>query len=431
MSFALGRTAAARLPSRVLARSYATELTQSSAAGVKLASFADPAPTASVSVVVKAGSRYETAPGLAAVLKSSLFKSTEKRSAIRLVRESELFGGVLSTTLSREHLILTAEFLKGDEGFFTEVLGDALTKAKFAAHEYNEEVIPAVASEYEQAIADPATYALDIAHQLAFRTGLGNSLFASPHAAVDYKSAATFAQSAFSTPSNFSVVSTGVDSGALSSLVSEFFVPTSSGGSVSTPKASYYGGEIRVPGAGHSHSPIDHFLVAFKGTPASEVELTVLRHLLGGESSVKWSPGQSPLAKLATPTASAKAFNYGYSDAGLFGIFVSAPTAEVGGVAKSAVEALQTVAKGASDEAVKQAIQKAKFAAASALESRAGKVELLGSEIATSAEELLAKFDKVTPESLKKAAAAALESKPTTVAIGNTHALPYADILGL
>ena len=42
-------------------------------------------------------------------------QSTGKRSALGTVREAELFGGVLSSSLSREHLALTAEFLRGDE----------------------------------------------------------------------------------------------------------------------------------------------------------------------------------------------------------------------------------------------------------------------------------------------------------------------------
>lgn len=34
---------------------------------------------------------------------------------MRLVRESELYGGVLSASVSKEQLLLTAEFLRGDE----------------------------------------------------------------------------------------------------------------------------------------------------------------------------------------------------------------------------------------------------------------------------------------------------------------------------
>lgn len=42
-------------------------------------------------------------------------QSTRKRSALGTIREAELYGGVLSSSLSREHLALTAEFLRGDE----------------------------------------------------------------------------------------------------------------------------------------------------------------------------------------------------------------------------------------------------------------------------------------------------------------------------
>ena len=42
-------------------------------------------------------------------------QSTGKRSALGTIREAELYGGVLSSSLYREHLALTAEFLRGDE----------------------------------------------------------------------------------------------------------------------------------------------------------------------------------------------------------------------------------------------------------------------------------------------------------------------------
>lgn len=133
---------------RAFARGYSTpaqlDFAVKEAAGIKVASAEDSAPTGAISVVVKAGSRFETAPGLAHVLKNSVFKvrqigrgpsllgkagrgvgagagadastqGTNKRSAIRLVRETEMFGGVLTSSLTREHLILTAEFMRGDE----------------------------------------------------------------------------------------------------------------------------------------------------------------------------------------------------------------------------------------------------------------------------------------------------------------------------
>ena len=270
--------------------------------------------------------------------------------------------------------------------FFAEALGDALTQAKFAPHEYNEEVIPQVAAEYEQAIRDPTTYALDLAHQLAFRTGLGSSLFASPHTAVDYKSATAFAHSVLGNPSNIAVVASGVDASSLQSLVGEFFVSGSPSAPAPSAASSYHGGEVRVPAAAHSASVADHFLLAFSGAGLSSVDLTVLRHLLGGESSVKWSKGSSPLSLLSTSNyISAHAFNLSYSDAGLFGFMLKAPTASMGSLAQSVVAELKKAAGGVSEADLKKAVAKAKFAAAAEFETRVGKLELAGSQVSLTA----------------------------------------------
>jgi len=95
-----------------IARSFATAVDTT---GVKVVTLDYNQPTSSVTVLVKAGSRFEPKQGVANVLKNFAFKSTAKRSAIGTVRESELYGGVLSSSLGREHLAFTAEFLRGDE----------------------------------------------------------------------------------------------------------------------------------------------------------------------------------------------------------------------------------------------------------------------------------------------------------------------------
>lgn len=329
----------------------------------------------------------------------------------------------------------------GTRGYFAELLGDAITQANFAPHEYNEDVLPQVASEYEQAIRSADTYAFDLAHQLAFRTGLGNSLFASPHSPVDYDSALEFASKTL-TPANIAVVASGVESNQLQSFVSEFFVrPGASSGSLSSPKAQYYGGELRVPSVAHDATN-DQLLVAFKGASRSHPAYAVLRHLLGGESALKWAQGASPFSKIVgdnASTASVKAFNLGYTDAGLVGFTVSAPTSHVESLASKAVQELKNVAKGGlKQEDVKRAIAGAKFAAAAAVESRLSKLEQFGSSLLEgqeskheSLDKLFAQLDKVTGDEVAKAAKAAVESKATTVAIGNTHKLPYADSIGL
>ncbi len=441
MSFA--RSAA---PVRTALRTAANQqraFTTANAAGVKTAAADDGALTSTVTVAIKAGSRYESAPGVAHVLKNYLFKSNQKRSALRLVREAEFYGGVLSTALTKEHLLLTAEFLRGDEEFFVEVLGDVLSKSKFAAHEFNEEVLPQVQAEYAQAQSNPAVLGYDSLLQTAYRQrSLGHSLFASPASPITHRQTVDFAHAAFA-KDNIAVLGSGIDSAKLNQLVSAHFGELAASASVSSTPAKYFGGEQRVAfaaphGAENTRAAHGHFFVGFEGAGHKDAEasanLAVLRALLGGESSVKWSNGVSPLSQIAEsiPGARAAAFNLTFSDSGVFGAHVSAPSASVQQAASKVAQALKNVAGGLKEEAIKAAVAKAKFERATVLENRTAAHELVSAQLleagsVATLENAFAALDAVKPASLSKVAEKLLKSKPTTVAVGDVHKLPYAD----
>jgi ubiquinol-cytochrome c reductase core subunit 2 len=247
-------------------------------------------------------------------------------------------------------------------------------------HEYAEEVVPQVASEYEQVIRSPASLALDIAHQLAFRKDLGNSLFATPHSEVPYQTVVDYASSSFSSPAGSILLGTGIDAEVLKPLVNDFFTLKSKMRVNPTQSSSkYFGGEVRLPPTAEDAVGEGHFLLAFPGAPHGSAQFSVLRHLLGGESSLKWNRGTSPLANIAS--GEAKAFNISYPDAGLFGIQIKSPIDKMEETVQKAVMALKNAAKGVDKEELKKAIGKAKYEAASALESRIGRLELVGAQV--------------------------------------------------
>lgn len=418
-----------------LRRGYATV---TDVAGVKVAGIesAGPAATSSITVVVKAGSRYETQPGLAHVLKSFAFKSTAHGSALKTARETELYGGVLSATLGREHLFLTADFLRGDEQHFLEVLASVLSSTHYYPHEYHELVLPTIQTESLAALANPTTLAMDLAHSLAFRRGLGNSLFASPHSPVSAAQVKEFAQKAYA-KSNIAVLGTGVSTDALNKAVQKTFGSSSGSGSLSAGSSTYYGGETRVPldvHAGPHAQPT--MVIAFGNGSAPSADLKVLQHALGGESSVKWSLGQSPLAQIASKVegASAKSFLLPYSDASLFGVVVSAPTSQgVASVAKEVSSLLKSAGKSLKDEDVKRAVAKAKFASATSLERTEGLLFAAGQSLFAgeipSPESSFSSLEGVSASSLGKAASELFKAKPTVVAVGDLTVLPYHDEL--
>ncbi|KAJ6581388.1 Metalloenzyme, LuxS/M16 peptidase-like protein [Mycena capillaripes] len=417
--------ASTRASVRLARRSFATVV---DAGGLKVAAIDSNQPTVSVTVLAKAGPRYQHKTGVAHALKNFAFKSTAERSALGTVRESELYGGVLSATLSREHLALTAEFLRGDEEFFVNVLASVVASTKYYRHEYEELVLPTIESEVNALHADPATHALELAHALAFRSGLGASLFASPSTHVTAEDVQQFAASAFA-KGNFAILGTGISQSSLASIVQDVLLPKPLT-PPTTAATTYFGGETRQ----ESHGVPQTIFIGFGSAGSPAPELAALAAYLDPNPSVKWARSSSPL--LQAEKTSVQAVYLPYSDAALVGLLIQGPTtAAVREAGKAAVAALKGTS-GIKAEELKSAVAKAKFRLASSTDNRAGLVGVLGSKVLagsseTSLESSLSALEKVTSAGITKAATDLVKNKPVYVAIGDTQFLPYADELGL
>lgn len=306
--------------------------------------------------------------------------------------------------------------------YFLNLLSSVLSSTKFSRHEFAELVLPTLQADAIQASSSPIALALDAAHELAFRRGLGNSLYASPNSPITAEQVRDYASQAFA-KSNIAVVGTGISTEALSKAVGAAFGSSggssSSASSSSSSSSSYFGGEKRIALDGHAFPAQQPTLViAYGSGSAPTAELKALPHVLGGTSALKWAPGVSPLSLAAdkVPGGSARSFLLPYTDAALFGVVVQAPTSE-------AVRALATevasVLKSSSgnklgDEELKRAVAQAKFAAASALESKQGLVDAVAPQIfqgsAQSAEEVVKAFADVSAESIAKVSYSVLQA---------------------
>ncbi|KAL7421877.1 ubiquinol-cytochrome c reductase core subunit 1 [Cryptotrichosporon argae] len=431
---------AAPRAARASARTYAT-VSSVEAAGVKVAGIetgTKPA-TVSLTVVAKAGSRYENVPGVAHVLKNFAFKSTASGSALKNVRETELYGGSLSAALSREHLYLTAEFLRGDEAHFLSLLASVLSSTQFPVHEFGELVVPVVEAETTSSLADPVIRATDLAHALAFRRGLGNSLFATANSPVSIADVKAYASQAFA-KSNLAVLGQGISTEALAKAVQSAFGSgvSTAWSELPTAAAKYYGGEVREQIDAHNPIAQPTLVLAYGLAGAASPALSALPHLLGGVPAVKWSVGSSPLAQAAAkvPGASAVANLLPYSDASLLTVTVQAPTSEgVRTVAEGVAAAIKAATSTKDAAAVKRAVAKAKLEAATRLERTEQLLTTVGPALfagsVPAADSAFAALDKLDAAAVSKAAGELFQAKPTLVAIGDTHVLPYADELGL
>ncbi len=233
-------------------------------------------------------------------------------------------------------------------------------------------------AESTAALNDPATHAIELAHALAFRNGLGNSIFASSGHHVSAEDVKAYADSVFGA-GNVAVLGTGIDPAALVQLLEKSLGKFSTSAAPSSTPSRYFGGETRVD----THSGLQTVFIGFGTAGAPSAELAVLASHLDPTPSVKWSQGTSAFATGIPVGASVKSVLLPYSDASLFGLLVQGQTAaDVKTAGKAAVDALKA-AGSLKGEDLQKAVAKAKFSAASALDVRDGLVATLGPKVST------------------------------------------------
>lgn len=277
--------------------------------------------------------------------------------------------------MSKNSAMLSLELLI-HRSFFVDVLSSFVTSAKFTRHEFDEYVAPLLAADTEAATSDPGTRAIDTAHGLAFRSGLGVSLFAPAHNSITAADIQSFASASFA-KDNIAVVGTGIHQSTLSKLVEQSFTLANASSVVSSPASKYFGGETRLEGHGGPQT----VFIGFGSTDADSTGLAALAAYLSPSPSVKWSQGLSPLSSLPEGT-SVQTVYLPYSDATLFGLLVQGSSpASVKEAGKLVVSAIKAAAQGIKEEELKSAISKAKFAAANATDTREGIVALLSSSV--------------------------------------------------
>lgn len=258
-------------------------------------------------------------------------------------------------------------------------------------------VLPVVEADSIAASNYPATKALEAAHTLAFRHGLGASLFASQHPNFTIEDIKAFAASAFSS-GNIAVLGTGIDQAKLSNLVEKSLGNIPSSSSAATPSTKYYGGETRV----ESTNPLQTVFIGFGTTGTPSNDLAALASHIAPEPHVKWSKGISPISEATPAGTTVQTVYLPYSDATLLGVLIQCENAaDVKTTAQAAVKVLKSQV---SETDAKKAVAKAKFRAASEADSRDGVVSLLGNKVFSGVDASvgtsLSSFDAVSPSSI-------------------------------
>jgi len=343
--------------------------------------------------------------------------------------------------------VLLAKFLRDDLPYFTELLGEVISQTKYTRHELDEEVIPTIQSAHKKLIGSPIQLAVNSAHGLAFHRGLGTPLHPTSstpftkYLSGDYIK--MFSESAYA-KNNIAVVANGVEHEQFNKWAGQHFadVPgTASSGAptISTEQSKYYGGEERI-----AHGSGNAMVLAFPGS--SEItgnfwkpEAEILASLLGGQSSIKWSPGFSLLAKAGSsfPGAKIATSSWAYSDAGLLGITLTGKAEAIREASQAVVKAVKAIAAGEiSEEDFTKAKANAKFRILESGQNINTGLETTGTGLITGSkpyqvDEVGKSIDGVSQDSLKKVAKTLIEGKVTVSSVGDLFVLPFAEELGL
>ncbi|CAN9143425.1 unnamed protein product [Alternaria alternata] len=371
-----------------------------------------------------------------------LLPGTERRSTLRIVRESELLDASLNAHHSRENLVLEDKFLRDDLPLLClELLGEVTSSTKYQPHVYAEEVLPMIHFAHKKFLASVTDMATQSAHSLAFHRGLGvPTASAAPTSYTKYLDAETiewYSKIAYAKP-NFAVVANGADHGEFSKWVGEFFenvpnAPVQESG-IGADQSKYFGGEERI-----AHDGGNAMVIAFPGSSSFtgkfyKPQIAVLSSLLGGESAVEVVAGSSQPLLRAPKVKTTSAI---YSDAGLLYTSITGSAKAVAQTAQASVDAIKKIAFGEiSSEEVSKAKAAAKFKELEhGQDIRAG-LELTGNGLIHNTQpyqidEVAKKIDGVTEESVKKAAKELLENTASVSSVGDLFVLPYAADLGL
>ncbi|XP_017885018.1 cytochrome b-c1 complex subunit 2, mitochondrial [Ceratina calcarata] len=392
-------------------------------------------PVAQVSIVFRAGSRNEThdTQGTAHYLRICAGLSTSNASAFAITRNIQQLGGNLVTTQDRETIAYTLQITRNNLVEALKYLESAATKQVFKPWEVSDE-LPRL--KYELATLPDTAVVIDLLHKAAFRnSGLGNSLFCSPHQVgkINSETLQHFVNSWCTAP-RCAVVGTGVALSELAALGSNLTIGS---GDNANEKAKYSGGEVR----NETGAPLTQVALAVEGVSLKSdkdvLACAVLQRASGCGPRVKWGSTVSPLNKQVASAAGSElfgvsTFNASYSDSGLFGVVLCSPPNVAGSLTKAAAKWLKSLNVLESDVArgkniLKTEVLDAADNSTSLLESLQQQALLKGQ--ITSPTALVNAIDKVTAADIKAVADKLAKGNLSLAATGNLKTIPYVDEL--
>ncbi|XP_072916223.1 cytochrome b-c1 complex subunit 2, mitochondrial [Hemitrygon akajei] len=408
--------------------------------GLVIASLENYSPASKIGVFIKAGSRYERSGnlGITHALRLAANLTTKGVSSFRITRGIEGIGGSLSVTSTRENMTYTVECMHDYVDTVMEYLINVTTAQEFRPWELKE-LHPKLELDKAVAYQNPQTGVLENLHAAAYRNALSNPLYCPSFMVGQHTTEQLhqFVQSNFTT-GRMALVGLGVSHEVLKQVGEHYFNMRSGIGTPGTA-TKFRGGEVRE----ENSDSLVHAAVVAESVPAGSPEALsfgVLQQVLAAGPYVKWGSNTSnklyqAILKKNTGPFDVSAFNAGYSDSGLFGIYTISQSASASDVIKTALAEVKNMAEGnITEDDLARAKSQLKAKCLMAVETSDGLLDEIGSQALLTGTcvptpDLVQRVDSVTVTDVVNAAKKFVSGKKSMAASGNLANTPFVDEL--
>ncbi len=380
--------------------------------------------TAALGVWVKAGARDERTEqhGLSHLLEHMAFKGTSRRSARQIAEEIESVGGDLNAATSHETTAYYARTLKDDVPLALDILSDILRDSQFDAEELKREQ-HVIVQEIGAALDDPDDLVHDLLQEAAFGDQpIGRPILGTADTvrAQDPGSLRAYLSEHYRGPQMIVGAAGAVKHDAMVEIADRLFGDFATAAGDTTQEARYTGGERRA----ERDLSEANLLFAFRAPAFVDDDFYAARiaaSVVGGGMSSRLFQRVREERGLCY---SIYAFNWAFSDVGLFGISAATGPGDLEELVDVTTGELALAIDDIDETEVARARAQLKAGLLMSLESCAARAEQIARQSlflgrTVPMEELVSRIDAVDAARVRQILARIVfETPPTLAAVG-------------
>lgn len=388
--------------------------------------------TVAAGVWARAGSRDEAPDeqGLAHFLEHMAFKGTARRSAQAIVEEMESVGGDLNASTTVETTGYYVRLMGEDLPVALDIFADILAHSTFDEVEMKREK-SVVLQEIGACEDSPEDWLPDLFMERAFpKQAIGRQILGTRDSvrSFDAKKIRHYLDRCYRAPAMVIAAAGDVDHDRLVADAERLFSSFSADRPPAPAQASYGGGETRKP----RRLEQAHLMLGFSGFSYhddAQYAAHAFAHILGGAMSSRLFQEVREKRGLAYTI---DAQHWSYSDCGLFCVSAGCSEEDVGEFVAVTLDEITRATQDITQLELDRARAQIKVSLMSGFESPSRRVDqiahqLLAYDRLLSGDEILAKLDALTIETVRAAGARMLATAPTLTTIGPARRAPPVD----